>query len=107
MLVFYDFEKLTSYLLLINQNFLLFAGKCRADRILSNSGVVRFIPPPSSLTRNPVNCTYILVYLHTGRNCFQASVEEKTSWWTIDLLNIYQIVIVNATFADDEPIPSR
>ena len=32
LLVFYDFEKLASYLSSMNLNFLLFAGKCRADR---------------------------------------------------------------------------
>ena len=31
LLVFYDFEKLTSYLLTMNQNFVLFADKCRVD----------------------------------------------------------------------------
>ena len=32
LLVFYDFEKLASYLLSMNRNFLLFAGKCKVDR---------------------------------------------------------------------------
>ena len=31
LLVFYDFEKLASYLLLMNLNFLLFTGKCMVD----------------------------------------------------------------------------
>ena len=32
LLVLYDFEKLISLLLLMIQNFLVFAGKCRVDR---------------------------------------------------------------------------
>ena len=37
LLVFYDFEKLASYHLSMNQNFLLLGGKCRVDRFKSNS----------------------------------------------------------------------
>ena len=32
LLVLYDFEKLARYLLSMNRNFLLFAGKCRDDQ---------------------------------------------------------------------------
>ena len=35
LLVFYDFEKLASYHLWMNRNFLLFGGKCRVDRFKS------------------------------------------------------------------------
>ena len=36
LLVFYDFEKLASYLLSMNRNFLLFAGKCSVDQFKWN-----------------------------------------------------------------------
>ena len=36
LLVFYDFEKLVSYLSLMNRNFILFAGKGSFDRFMSN-----------------------------------------------------------------------
>ena len=57
LLVFYDFEKLTSYILSMNLNFLLFAGKCRVDRYQSNFFLVtpmgstlhQMIPPPNPL----------------------------------------------------------
>ena len=60
--VFYDFEKLASYHLSMNQNFLLFSDKCRVDRFKSNFCFVtprgrtlhQLIPPPSSLTCYPV-----------------------------------------------------
>ena len=34
LLVFYDFEKLASYHLSMNRNFLLFGGKCRVRRYI-------------------------------------------------------------------------
>ena len=61
LLVFYDFEKLASNFLLMDQNFLLLAVKYSVDRFKSiffvtprGSTLHQIVPPPSSLTRNPV-----------------------------------------------------
>ena len=58
-LVFYDFEKLTSYFLLMNWNYLLFGGNVGLSdlcRIFWGDfpGVVGFVPPPSSSKGDPV-----------------------------------------------------
>ena len=81
LLVFYDFEKLASYHLSMNQNFLLFSDKCRVDRFKSiffgdsqGRKLHQIILPPSSLTRNTVYLT--------------GSSSQKLSWFRFKLFNL-------------------
>ena len=39
--------------------------------------------------------------------CFQTKRDERSVWWTVDLLEHFQIKAVNLTFASDQPIPKR
>ena len=42
---------------------------------------------------------------HT-KNCFKTSTgQDKSSWWTLDLLESIEIKVINITFAKDESIP--
>ena len=43
---------------------------------------------------------------HQGKNCFKTNTDQdKSSWWTVDLLESIEIKVINVTFAQDEPIP--
>lgn len=43
---------------------------------------------------------------HQGKNCFRTSTDQdKSSWWTLDLLEPIEIKVINITFAKDESIP--
>ena len=48
-----------------------------------------------------------LLFKYLGQHCFQTRNNDKSAWWTVDLLEISQIEAINITFAEDENMPKR
>ena len=89
---FLCFENLASYLLSMNWNFLLLAGKCRVVRFQPiflvtpsmGSTLHQIIPPPSSLTHNPVywtSCDLWLISVFLCTLIFEEWTVASKSFW--------------------------
>ena len=42
-----------------------------------------------------------------GKDCAQTSIDDKSPWWKVDLLQTVSIAVVNVTFAMDAPMIKR
>ena len=51
--------------------------------------------------------SFYFFFISLDRFCFQTKSNDQSSWWTVDLLDAFQIVAVNVTFAEDQSVPKR